>query len=99
MQPLSGERFFDAPAHPPPDRVRPRWPGRQLREPDSQSAAAASAAIPTTGLQLAVLIAMPSESSRKSVPDKLDDELPLADRVGGGLAFGITLMPWDDKGL
>lgn len=49
-------------------------------------------------IQLAILVAMPCERERIP-PDKLSEGLPLAERFGGSLEFGLVKMPWDGEGL
>lgn len=42
---------------------------------------------------------MPSAHPRTSTPDKLDEDLPLDERLGGSLAFGVATLPADTKSL
>jgi hypothetical protein len=74
---------------------------------DRQTSYLPSSSLPNTtvplttssDLQVAVLIAMPSAHPRTSIPDKFDDDLPLDERLGGTLAFGIATLPADTRGL
>lgn len=67
--------------------------------PSSSSPNTAAPLLPSGDVQVAVLIAMPSAHPRTSVPDKLDEDLPLDERLGGTLAFGIATLPADTRGL
>jgi hypothetical protein len=61
--------------------------------PSPPAAPATTTPPPPEALQLAVLVAMPSAIRRVHAPDKLDDDLALTERIGGGLALGVARVP------